>query len=130
MFTISVTSAESDSAKVLELTDPYCAAEIANQQVIIQFNESVYLTRMRVSGSSETNFSLYYDLSDMLYINVGGFRVSFYYYLPKVNYVVYLFRDINYHHLLLAYQYGYQLIQQDLDLNCLHLKPLHVLLLN
>ena len=87
MFTISVTSAKNDSAKVLELTDPYCAAEVANQTAIIQFNESVYLTRMRVSGRNESSFILYYDLSDMLYINVGGFPVSFYYYLPKVNYV-------------------------------------------
>ena len=77
MFTISVTSAESDSAKVLELTDPYCAAEVANQQVIIQFIEYVYLTRMSIFGSTAIRVGLYYSSNDTLYVNAGGFNVSF-----------------------------------------------------
>ena len=79
MFTISVTPAESDFAKVLEFTDPYCAAEVANQQVIIQFNEFVYLTQMRVSSSTGITIRLYYNFNDTLFVNAGGFGVSFNY---------------------------------------------------
>ncbi|XP_065900341.1 uncharacterized protein [Dysidea avara] len=72
MLTIFVTSAKNDSAKVLELFDPYCAAEVSFQRAIIQFNEFVYLTRMRASSSNGIGFRLYYNSNDMLYVNVGG----------------------------------------------------------
>ena len=80
MLTIFVTSAKNDSAKVLELFDPYCAAEVSFQRAIIQFNEFVYLTRMRASSSNGIGFRLYYNSNDMLYVNVGGIIVSFYHY--------------------------------------------------
>ena len=77
MFTITVISAKNDSAKVLELFDPYCAADIFNQRVTIQFDEFVYLTRIRASSSNGISFRLNYGLDNMLYINVAGSSVSF-----------------------------------------------------
>ena len=78
MLTILVKSAKNDSAKVLELFDPYCAADASLQRATIQSSEFIYLTGMRVSSSNRISFSLYYDSDNKSYVNVGGINVSFY----------------------------------------------------
>ena len=75
MVTASSTSSISNTNQVFDLSNPWCASGPVPQIIRIHFNDSVYVTQLRVTGNS-VNASILFDASEELYQNNVGLTVS------------------------------------------------------
>ena len=73
--TASSTSSTSSVNQVFDLLNPWCASGPVPQIIRIYFNDSIYLTQLRVKGNS-VNASVLFDTSEKMYQNNIGFNVS------------------------------------------------------
>ena len=80
MVTASSTSSTSNDNQLFDLINPWCASGPAPQIIRLYFNDSVYLTQLRVTGNS-ANVSVLFDMSEKLYQDTAGFTVSLIYYI-------------------------------------------------
>ena len=71
-----VTSSRSDSDKVSNLSDPWCAYADAPQNVTVQFSELIYLTQIQAVSTDGIHFSLYTDSNGRVYNNINKANVS------------------------------------------------------
>ena len=73
--TASSTSSTSNIDQIFNLIIPWCAGGPVPQVITLKFNQSVYLTQLRVSGNS-VNFDTLFHASRMHYETTAGFSVS------------------------------------------------------
>ena len=74
---VSSSSTTSNDHQVFDLFTPWCASGPVPQVVTLNFDESVYLTQLRVTGNS-FNVIILLGTSQILYENTVGLSVSLY----------------------------------------------------